>query len=234
MKKIFVLSFIAIAAVLIATQMIVHTTSGEESFELSEIESITFENGDYFLEDWENGINNQIWFSSGNPEINNLGYNSDSSYEPCNGGSATIQTFDMLNAPSIEFWSYGFATQSTYQSLRVGWLNGSSAGYTTNMSRIITIGISPETSVHNIVYATNIGDIFEEDWQDDWDYQWMKYRIQINEDGTVSFYRSNPGSGDLNLIYTTPNALDLSQYSEQSFVVQGRYDVYCDDINIED
>lgn len=42
MKKIIILGFLVISVILFATQMIVHTTNGDESFELDDIESITF------------------------------------------------------------------------------------------------------------------------------------------------------------------------------------------------
>jgi hypothetical protein len=79
MKKIIILAVLVYALVFIwATQMIVTTTNGEESFELSEIESITFEQcqivitnpnsssewvqGEDFTIDWENASGSQIIF----------------------------------------------------------------------------------------------------------------------------------------------------------------------------
>jgi len=45
MKKIIILGFVVITVILFATNMVVHTTSGDESFELDEIISITFNPG---------------------------------------------------------------------------------------------------------------------------------------------------------------------------------------------
>jgi len=55
MKKIiFVFSILCLVLVAFATQMIVHTTSGDESFELDEITNITFGTSDYvYFEDFD-------------------------------------------------------------------------------------------------------------------------------------------------------------------------------------
>ncbi len=42
MKKILIAVFVGVASILLATQMIIHTTSGNETFELDQINSITF------------------------------------------------------------------------------------------------------------------------------------------------------------------------------------------------
>ena len=77
MKKILILSFLVITTILLATQMIVHTTSDDVSFDIDDIEQITFEidgtiivtnpdsstiwyqEGDFFIE-WSNAEGSQV------------------------------------------------------------------------------------------------------------------------------------------------------------------------------
>jgi hypothetical protein len=60
-------------------------------------------------------------------------------------------------------------------------------------------------------------DIYTEPWVDSlYNDTWMKYRISLNCDGTVSFFRSDT------LRWTSSDAIDLEQYINQAMAIDGR------------
>jgi len=179
-----------------------------------------------FSEDWEAGIDGAKWKSWGSPapqvrtgegRNGSTGFdaNGDENYQ---SGVTSYQTFDLTQRPVIEFWAKGNSSSIYWQNIRVGWSETTSSGYggsTNQPHMIVNVHLAPETSNKVIKYYVGT-EMYSEEWLDSYNDVWMSFKIVINSDATVSFYR------DGQFIWRSTTSLSLQDYTNQSLVVDGR------------
>ena len=180
-----------------------------------------------FAENWENGLDAGLWKSWGSPSPviragegrnGTKGYdaNGDGWYQ---SGSTTYRTFDLSRRPTLVFWAKGRGTSEHWQNMIVGWSSTNANGYGGSdgqPSELIYVYIAPESTDHGISYVVP-GAGYTEPWVNSaYDEVWMEYRVSINADNTVSFYRDGV------LRWTSPAVTNLARYTAQSLVADGR------------
>ena len=243
-KIILIIAILSIVSLTFAGTMYIHMNDGTTvDINIDDIDMITFETPSFY-EGWESGIINPVkWKTFGSPLpilIEGGGHNSVYGFD-ANGdgahssGALTYQNFDLSQRPVISFWVKGHSSQPLVQSVDIGWSETTADNYSGTGSQpgeICKIYIAPETQNEVIIYSI-VDEFFQEDWNHDWDDEYMQYKIKINNDNTVSFYRSeSPQNLDLILIWRSTVTLDVTNYPEQAFVIKGRSDQIVDDIEI--
>lgn len=190
-----------------------------------------------FSENWESGIDPLKWETAGDPlpVIYSPGYDSAAALN-VNGDSncdSAVYTVDEFNTNAdlvadfrLKGNSYGrsgmvITAGFTTEDLPV---SCSTEGYFTTFVRIQVTS----SSVNKGILYSIANESFYEDYVDD---EWHSYRIQVAQDGIVSFYR------DDELKYITANRIDLSLYPATRFQVQGKavfeeYPMLIDDVTI--
>ncbi|MFC1845410.1 MopE-related protein, partial [Thermodesulfobacteriota bacterium] len=181
-----------------------------------------------FSEDWENEIDTTKWKKWGTPlPVTRPGQGLDGSigFDPEGDGAyqsgvTSYQTFDLSTRPTVEFWANGTHTQTNFQFIRIGWSSTTADEYggTTNQPGLLSrIEVAPEGAADRIRYYQESGIYFDEYWDDALDNGvWNKFRMTINPDDTVSFYRN-----DIH-VWTSGVIANLAQYTNQALVVEGR------------
>ena len=175
-----------------------------------------------FSEDWETGtIDPAKWGVGGSPTpvIHTGGHNSSYALDHngdswCHSAVHTQSWFGTTNGIVAEFWL------KPYQCVGCEW-STNSAGFTTmeltdslscpsteNYYKMLAyVQLQSKTEAINYQIA-GIGPIFSEAYPD---YDWHKYKIDINSAGYVSFYQDDQLKG------TSIDPLDLNLYSSTKF-----------------
>ncbi len=189
--------------------------------------SFTTYDGCMFREDWENDIDPVVWKTWGSPVpllrsgegfngTDGFDANGDSSYQ---SGATTYQTFDLTERPSFEFVGKGNSSYPHWQNLSVAWSSTIADDFNGTSSQpadLIGIMIQPSTDDLEVRYFIP-DEYYVELWTDnEFNDIWISYRVQINSDNTVSFYRN--GSH----VWTSTNSVDVSLYTNQALVAHGR------------
>ena len=241
MKKIaIILAIIGLITVLFATTMTVHTTTGTQDFEISEITSITFNPGDIlFEEDFTNTDLNDFWTPFGSPlpfvETNAgnpspcFDNNGDSNY---NSGALTQQTFDYSNGLVIEADMYVTsnpdgcwieATLGLARTLDYGnttW-PGTSVGISYSYSGDLCWGDPNKEGCMSMSIVKPDGEIetFYEEYYNDYLDSWHTYKIVIDSNQYVTFFI------DGNLIFE-PTSPMSSDYTNMPLLLGARSSSY--------
>ena len=178
-----------------------------------------------FDEGWDDGFDRMLWKPWGAPGAalrTDLGHNGGTALNP-NGDvdylSGIVSRFDLVlsNGLAIEFWAKGQTTEAAHQSLHIGisqTISSEYIGIDSQPLNIAEIYIAAERNFNYVEYKTGPNDRFIEDFTP-LDDSWHQYRIQVNDYGTISFFRD----GEHKLTSTTP--IDFNVYGEQALVISG-------------
>lgn len=178
-----------------------------------------------FEDNWENGFDRVFWKPWGSPSPilrNEIGYDGGTALNPngdANYLSGVTSRFDLVlkDGVAIEFWAKGQTTEATQQSLHIDISQTTSEGYTgidSQPKAIATIYIAAESDFNYIEYGLAPGDREFEAFEPLND-SWQHYRIQVNENGTVSFFRNGEHK------YTSTSTIDFDVYQNQALVISG-------------
>ena len=195
-----------------------------------------------FTEDWETGTIDPIkWDVGGSPTpvIHSGGHNSNYALDHngdswCHSAAHTKTWFSTANGLVAEFWlkAYQCPTPGCNWSVIYGGFTEmqlTDNQYCTGENWYDSIaGVAVHSGTEYISYfAADNGTVFSEDYPD---YDWHKYKIEINSDGYVSFYRDDQFKG------TSDAPIDLTTYSSTKFQVWGQASygpMLIDDISIK-
>ncbi len=178
-----------------------------------------------FQDDWETGFDRVIWKPWGSPSPalrSNMGYESNTALNP-NGDveylSGVASRFNLVleGGAAIEFWAKGSTTEATHQSLHIGISQSTSMDYADIDSQpdgIAKIYIAAETDFNYIEYGLTSSDRITESFESLND-SWHHYRIQVNENSSVSFFRDGEHK------YTSNSTIDFDVYKEQALYIAG-------------
>ena len=139
----------------------------------------------------------------------------------------THEAFDLSLRPTLSWWANVHVKEEDEQEefdqfVRVGWSSTTSDdfGGTGEQPTPPLIGVTvngAESGTHN--YRVMAEELEEFDvpfvYPDD-SNGWHHYRVELNEDGTVSFFRDDEP------VWTSTTPLDFSQYTNQALVVDGK------------
>ncbi|MBC8504686.1 MAG: VCBS repeat-containing protein [Anaerolineales bacterium] len=178
-----------------------------------------------FEEGWDNGFDRVMWKPWGSPSPalrNEMGYESSTALNP-NGDveylSGVVSRFnlDLVGGTAIEFWAKGQTSEATHQSLHIGISQTNSKGYTgidSQAENIAEIYIAAESDFNYVEYRLGVGDREFESFEPLND-SWHHYRIQVNENGTISFFRDGEHK------YTSTSQIDFDVYKQQALSIGG-------------
>ena len=194
-------------------------------------------------EDWETGsIDETIWQKVGSPlpQISDQGRNGGYALNIngdnwCDSALYTKNDFSTDSGLLAEFALKGYPTTSTSgMGIKTGFTADLHYGSACNPSteppgyfdEIAGIYLDPQVGRKKLLYSTYDGQNFEAPYPGD---DWHDYKIEIAGNGFVSFFQ------DGELIYTTPNPIDLLSYPTTKFQIKGRAkygEMLADDIHI--
>jgi len=212
---------------------------------LTECESVALTRSEYIVvedvcescwlhEDWESGTIDPVrWRSFGSPAPVLVAgacgsdwafdANGDASYE---SGVASWQAFDLSQRPTVGFRAYSTAGGGM-RSVRVAWAETTADAYNdppdAPSSELAAISLIPQSGSEQIVYGIP-GDSHVEAWDPAWNGVCQDFRMELNADGSVSFFRNGA------LVHRTALTIDLAAWSAQALVVFGRSEVGVDDV----
>jgi len=178
-----------------------------------------------FEEGWDTGFDRVMWKPWGSPSPalrNEMGYESSTALNP-NGDvdylSGVASRFNVVleGGAAVEFWAKGRTTEATNQSLHVGISQTNSREYSgldSQPENIAEIYIAAESEFNYIEYRLAVGDREFESFEPLND-SWYHYRLQINENGTISFFRDGEHK------YTSTSLIDFDVYQNQALVISG-------------
>jgi hypothetical protein len=199
-----------------------------------------------FEEDWETGvISTTKWGTGGSPQpvIYSSGYSSNYALDQngdgwCNSAAHTNRWFSTQHGLMAEFWlkadsCYGCEHMYTATGFTEMALTDNVYCSGENWYDFI-VSIRPIPKFRKINYwaqTTDSSQNFQEFFPDNPDWEaWHKYKIVIDKNGIVSFYR------DDQLKFTTTSPVDTATFSETKFQVFGQAlygPMLIDDIVIE-
>jgi len=241
MKKIaIILAVIGLISILFATTMTVHTTSGNQDFEISEITSITFNTGNnLFEDDFTNTNLEDNWIPFGSPlpfvEINAgnpspcFDNNGDASY---NSGALTQQNFDYSNGLVIEADMYVTSNpDGCWIQATMGLAKTMNYGNTTWPGTSVQISYQYSGALcwqnpdlegimsMSIVKPDGETETFYEEYYNDYLDSWHAYKIVIDSNQHVTFFI------DGNLIFE-PISPMTSDYTNMPLLLGARSSSY--------
>lgn len=197
-----------------------------------------------FSEDWEGGrqlvrgIDVTVWKAYGDPKPlvkHGLGRNGSAAFDP-NGDrnyeSGIVSRFALKLEPglAIEFWAKGRTNLEHWEAVSVGISRAQRdeyEGIEGQPSMLIRIYIAPATEAETVSYWLG-----QEKWEESFtplNGSWHHYRMEIEADGIVRFYR------DGELKFTPKQRIDFETYQQYPLVIEGRSestDMLIDDLRV--
>ena len=189
-------------------------------------------------EKWEDGIVAGTWKQFGEPLPQlkpELGRRESTAFDP--GGdknyeSGVVSRFalDLTQGAVIEFWAKGKTTGPSWQSAAVGVSLGSVddyGGIEGQPAALVRAYVGAESDLHYLEYR--VGAEFEHEPYAPHDDSWHHYRITIEPDGSIAFYR------DGELQFEPDSKIDLDLYAQRPVMVEGRSwetEILIDDLRI--
>ena len=189
-------------------------------------------------EKWEDGIVAGTWKQFGEPLPQlkpELGRRESTAFDP--GGdknyeSGVVSRFDLdlTQGAVIDFWAKGKTTGPSWQSAAVGVSLGSVEDYggiEGQPAALVRAYVGAESDLHYLEYR--VGAEFEHEPYAPHDDSWHHYRITIEPDGSIAFYRDGA------LQFEPESKIDLDLYAQRPVMVEGRSwetEILIDDLRI--
>ena len=181
-----------------------------------------------FTEQWESGINGAVWKTWGNPLPfiqTGMGISGSDVIDPNGDGTYTsgvtsYQNFDLTKPTRFEYKLFTYSNNTVWEYSEVGFGNQTAAGYSGTGAQpgfAVFIRVEPATADTfplQIRYKAG-SDLFTEPYvpAND-DNVWRTYAFEINQDGTVSFYKDG--------VHKFTSTVTLSGKTAQPVVVAAR------------